>query len=395
MRLLPRPLAFAAIAVLVACGTAAAPEQLKPGVDDVTSADGGAPACEIAGIHRQICRRRGADYGDTPEALPFYACFEGATCAATDGNSCGWTMTPARIECLQKSELPPGRIPHADLHVHWDHPEKSLPGIHSPYESLAYIDATGVTSAMLITNTYQAHKTPAMTTDEVIAINRRYSEILVQHPRGAGYRILCGVSFQRDDAVETASRCLALPKVVGFKLRGFTVRRPEDLAKLEALVAVANDRGAIVLAHLGSFDEPAPAEDALAETKKIVTLMDRAPKAKLLIAHAGFGSFLGRAEYAAIGEHYRADPAAVRNIYLETSDSFADYEDGQPRPDAEAWLTSWRAFGIDRVVFGSDYSFKDRWRDDPLTYLATSKVLAPAEAEAILRRTGEALTGSP
>lgn len=358
-------------------------------------------SCVVFGSHHQVCGEEAFDLGGVDaEAFPFYACLEGATCGPGASGRCGWQTTPAADECLRNSEPPAGRIPHADFHVHWDHPEQTTPGIYAPYESLATIDAMGITTGMLITNTYKAYLTPNMTVDELVAINQRYSEILSSHPHGSKYQILCGVSFERDDAAAFAARCLELPKVRGIKLRNFTVRRAEDLQKLESLLKLANERRALVLSHFGAPEGPPGGDDGgpagMEDTQEIVSIMDGLPNATLVIAHSGRSSFVGRPQLEWIGQHYRDNPSSVRNIYIETSSSFARTEDGKPREDAEAWVRSWRSFGLERVVFGSDYAAQVVFfRDTPLKWLSSTSELSPSEAENITRLTGERLAVSP
>lgn len=354
--------------------------------------------CFVTGAHRQLCQTFERP-GEGAEALPFYACFEGATCGPVAANDCSWTMTPEIIDCLQNSPPPTNRIPHADFHVHWDsmRDTRGVVGIFSPYESLAYIDSLGITSGLLITNTYRAHQSLSTTVGELLDINRRYSEILSSHPHAANYQLLCGVSFQRDDAVDLAARCLELPKVRGIKLRDFTVRRPEDLHKFETLVGLASARDSLVLSHFGNDAQDVGTEDgasspgAMEDVQRIVAVMDRLPRATLIIAHSGVGASFGWKDYAWIGEHYRASPQLVPNIYIETSDSIASAEGGGLRPNARAWIESWRPFGMDRVIFGSDFATLPREPFAALEFLASTDALSPAEALDVTRLTGERL----
>jgi predicted TIM-barrel fold metal-dependent hydrolase len=273
--------------------------------------------------------------------------------------------------------------------------------MRSPHESLAYIDALGIGAGMLITNTYVVSSKPQPSAPERVALNKQYADILERHPHASHYKILCGVPFQRDDAEEVAAGCLPIPRVRGLKLRNFNIQSAEDSRKFEALVKLANGYGALILAHFAPL--PSQGEDPnsknLEETQKLVTIMDRFPRAILVIAHSGTGSFVGPAQYAWIGDHYRQNPGTVRNIYIETSDSFDSADRGTVREDAETWIRSWKPFGLDRVVYGSDYPSMGPVPEvpgSPLPYLASTNALPPHERASILSETSQRLfDGSP
>jgi predicted TIM-barrel fold metal-dependent hydrolase len=280
-------------------------------------------------------------------------------------------------------------------------PEEDRPraGLNSPHESLAYIDAMGITRGMLIANTYLAHKNMNMSTEDILHINKNYSDVLSSHPHASNYGILCGVSFQRADAVEVAKGCLEIPNVRGIKVRGVTIHNAGDVGTFARLAEVADAHDAMILSHFGKIADATPPSsddesDAMSDTKELVKIMDRLPYAKLLIAHSGISSFIGWSEYAWIGEHYKANPQIAKNIFIEASDSFFSADSFRVRPDADAWLASWRPFGIDRVVFGSDFAENLPWKTESLDYLQSTTVLSRAEAANVVRVTGERLFGS-
>ncbi len=297
---------------------------------------------------------------DDQEALPFYECLSKATCGPNDKGVCVWSMSPAVTDCLLSAKPPSNRTPHRDFHVHWDTLEGAPPAVYSPYESLAHIDSLGLTTGYLVTNTYLAHRAPELSVDDLVGINRTYSDILGTHPNRNKYRMLCGVSFQRADAPKLAAQCLAIPRVRGIKLRDFTVDTPAALEKFETVVKQANAPGALILSHFGSYEHfgPPPSdlrERATEDTSKIVRVMDANRNATLIIAHSGFGSFIDAKALGEIGDHYRDNPNLPRNIYLEISDALVSSESGHVRSSASDAIESLRRFGLEWVLYGSDY----------------------------------------
>lgn len=63
---------------------------------------GASDGCVIGGCSSQLCGDRGDDLVSTCEWRPEYACYRSATCARQADGKCGWTMTPALQECLEK-----------------------------------------------------------------------------------------------------------------------------------------------------------------------------------------------------------------------------------------------------------------------------------------------------
>jgi hypothetical protein len=188
---------------------------------------------------------------------------------------------------------------------------------------------------------------------EIIASASRY---LIRDKRRFGF--LCGVDVVSADALEFASACLSLPGIRGLKLR-FS-EGSQLWPVFEKLIAIAAQQKAIVLTHFPSG--PSSGQSGFAaktkgdpeETLKVMKVMARHPAAVLVIAHAGTASVIGLDGLATIGREY-AKISSTNNIYTEISFAFkqADLLEVDD-PNVEIVVDSWRAFGWDRLLFGTD-----------------------------------------
>ena len=261
-----------------------------------------------------------------------------------------------------------------DFHVHFgmqihenlDEYESELQRI------LNYCTTLKIQRAIIITPTYQQSRYDN-NKSHIKATNAKISQLISAHPdRLLG---LAGVSIHRDDAVEVAKECLELPGIIGIKLRNFTLD-PETngnyfgppmtmFERFEKLIKLAHRKKTIVLAHFSD-------DVKLETTMSLLQLMNKYPDAKLIIAHSGVSSFIGLEGLNYIGQEYEKFPQMPRNIYIDIAKSFGmgslgiHWDPKQEKyihtakwSDAKDYIQAWKTFGIDRVLYGSDYGCCD------------------------------------
>ena len=213
--------------------------------------------------------------------------------------------------------------------------------------------------------------------------NLRISELISSHA-GRVYG-LCGESIHRDDAIQVASDCLKLPGMIGIKIRNFALDphlngdhfgAPDTIERrFESLLRLANEKGAIILSHFsggeGLFGN-------VVESERLFNIVKKYPYAKLVIAHSGIQSFVGLNGLAYFGDQYarHSIKEVPRNVYIEISKTFSmagvgvKWDPVQKKyihtanwNEALDFIHAWRKFGIDHVLYGSDFGCSSH-RDD-------------------------------
>jgi predicted TIM-barrel fold metal-dependent hydrolase len=169
----------------------------------------------------------------------------------------------------------------------------------------------------------------------------------------------CSANPLRAAALQELERCLGLKGMGGIKLHlgnsGISLRDPAQLARVQALFALAQRLSAPVLVHMRARGgNNYGAEDGQLFLDKVVTA---APGIDIVVAHMG-GAGPGypaqndevMAVFAAAGE--RNDPR-MRHVYIDVATNVA--EETTP---AEAALVAkrLRQVGLGRVLYGSDLS---------------------------------------
>lgn len=205
------------------------------------------------------------------------------------------------------------------------------------------------------------------------AYNKKTSEIVSSLPsRLIG---LCGLGYQWEDGMEVVKECLNLPGMAGVKIRivdDYNLDRlstPFILDNITRTLHKNKETIRLVLIHMpGIFAENAvrqsyPKEQLDKELKadsddikKLVELARQFPKIQFVVAHS-FYSYQLVNILADQKNKYQLD-----NVWLDVSQSLThgDPEHSVPGYQKTSWLrfaNSWRNFGIDKVLFGSDQNF--------------------------------------
>lgn len=285
-----------------------------------------------------------------------------------------------------------------DTHVHlngrfekaiWD--QKGVdPTTEGEYraELKSALDRSGARMNFVITPTFAVRPGFKVGAAELKRVNEVASRALALESSRA--RGLCGIPILREDALEIAGHCLALPGMIGAKVREFPLEG-DVLKRFEGLLRQVADRNGVVLAHFDYGRDTTGIAGRAGSAETLLRVMASQPRATLIIAHAGTRSEIGLDGIARIGKHYRENPGVPRNLYLETSFAWEQSgADAYPNPDSAfrsewaktaAILNSWREFGLDWVLYGSDIMLPEGPEPGPWA----SDQLKPAEKNTILR----------
>lgn len=239
--------------------------------------------------------------------------------------------------------------------------------------------------------------------------NRRVSGFTEENPGTLG---LCGANLIWEDVVDVTRKCLELKNMVGVKLHLMR----SDLRQIDALrvstfqqvVKLLNEKGGILLVHFGGH--PFSDKKGFIEyTESLLKIAVESPKVKFVIAHSGYQQWIGFNGLVLIGEYFKNHPELQRNIYADTSAVLiASAQKGaterigkndSPLPTDEEiqklWskqsdvVETWRQFGMDYVLFGSDFPFYDQ--ETEVKSITLNPFLTDEEKEKILILNGNKL----
>ena len=229
---------------------------------------------------------------------------------------------------------------------------------------VARLDEANVRRAIILAAGYFG-KTVGLTEDVNMAPENDYaaSEIARFPDRLIGF---CGINPLYPSAVAEIDRCLALPGMVGVKLHleasGVDMANDEDMAALYAVFDRIAERDAPVLIHVADIFGLSLENAGFANLAMVLT---EHPTVRVLHAHCA-----GNTDDDMIEMWLRVGGSGYdpQTSYLDGSACLTYFSDA---PLAQRELMVWRLrkWGIDRVLFGSDYfAF---FGDTPAEALAT------------------------
>ena len=182
-----------------------------------------------------------------------------------------------------------------------------------------------------------------------------------QQVRASNGRLIgfCSANPLREAALAELERCLKLPGMVGIKQHfgnaGVSLRRPDHLARMQQVFALAQRLGVPVLAHLRARGgENFGAEDSRLVLDRLVPV---APTVEIIIAHFGASSPGYPAQndevMAVFGEAAARNDPRMRNIYFDPS---ANITAETSAVEAASAARRIRQVGVKRILYGSDLS---------------------------------------
>ena len=225
-----------------------------------------------------------------------------------------------------------------DSHVHLSSPK------HFPEEAMSsdgliqLMNQAGVEKAFVLSSGYSVsdQRTAEYENDYVSAEISKYPGRLF------GF---CGVNPLLNWSNDEVDRCQRLGNFVGLKIHTNTSRmelsNEAHLVRLATILKQANDFGWTVLIHSGQW--------SVKDLMNFIYLTSEFPKVKFILGHGLFEGYRNLILFAAAR---RESPDFGKNVFLEISGLIHVYANS---PEAPNLLWHLRMFGIDRVLFGSDF----------------------------------------
>ena len=190
-------------------------------------------------------------------------------------------------------------------------------------------------------------------------INQQVSVLAAEQPkRFTGF---CGVNLKWKEALSITRACLALPGMKGIKLHSYSTKAylsgpngDQYVQKVEEILSSVQDLKPLVMWHPEPDWVSTQYPPGEREWLKIRRIVEHHPDVTFIIAHSGDEGFLDNWDQTS-----RQQGHAPRNVYLDLSCRFQPIGNGPALavtyllPDY--FLERWRRFGLERVLFGSDY----------------------------------------
>jgi predicted TIM-barrel fold metal-dependent hydrolase len=181
-------------------------------------------------------------------------------------------------------------------------------------------------------------------------------QVTANAPRLIGF---CSANPLRPAALDELHRCLELPGMVGIKLHlgngGISLRNPDHLRRIQQVFALAQRNATPILVHMRARNgQDYGAPDARLFIDQVLPM---APSSEVIVAHLGASS-PGYAEQndevmAVFAEAAQNRDPRIRNLYVDTG---ANIDADTSTADAALAAKRMRAFGLKRVLYGSDLS---------------------------------------
>ncbi len=204
---------------------------------------------------------------------------------------------------------------------------------------LAFTKKNSIAQTFLISSAFERW-------DERMTLDSQVQEVTQQYPdRFWG---VCGARTNKpaDEVTKHLSWCLSQDGMVGIKYHlraektclSTSLESRDQFSKVLSSVERFNP---FIIIHVNDF-----CESRLEEIKVLLELSQLYKGNNYIIAHSNTPK-----ELSWLGKQYKDNPEFTRNIYTDTSSIEARIED---KDRFQILVNSWREFGMDRVIFGTD-----------------------------------------
>lgn len=225
----------------------------------------------------------------------------------------------------------------ADFHTHLQSSAKEGSKF-SLSHLLSALDEAGIDKAVVLSSGYRVkyyeHEKAQAENDFINSLRLKNSRLIA----------FCGVPLLADWALEEIKRCRTLG-IKGIKLHplneGADLRNQAVLEKFRKIAEYADQEAMTILLDSDWLDS--------AITTSISTIAMKNKNAKFIFAHAFFTNFRDMFALASMREFF---PDYGSNLYVDISATIFSYRN-HPERDLLEW--NLRYFGLNRVLFGSDY----------------------------------------
>lgn len=234
---------------------------------------------------------------------------------------------------------------------------------------------------------------------------------------------LCGGSYMWPDADKIFARCLKLPRMVGLKFRFFQygltfldqVNDPKIRNQLQKIFELNWKKTKIVLVHMPneaywtasenknsgkSLSVEAAHQRDLSSLEILLDLVVKYPRTDFILAHSLYEPSLVQASID------RFQGIIPDNLWIDLSTAFAATTNtvaiGEIEENSRKLVETWRKFGMNRILFGSDVTAGGRNRslqlssfgnviglhefwNEQVSFVVNSPHLTSAEVEMIMK----------
>lgn len=264
-----------------------------------------------------------------------------------------------------------------DSHVHFNYPDSPQSGTAN------FLKMNRFQRAILISPTYgiwRSRQTDPefqwVRNEKLIPlINKQVSDATVAN---AGRFIgACGLTLHWENPVQKLVPCLNLPNMKGIKIHSedsnMSIDSVKNFRRMDQIFLTVESKRPFVLWHINPEREVAA----------LYKLAKKHPKITFLIAHSMYSAQALQDWHAMEVK----DGRRLNNVWIEIS----TYYQNAAGALFEDVTVGWRAFGMDRVLFGSDLAadfFSAEDAEAFLQIILTTDQLSDAEREMILDRNG-------
>ncbi len=225
-----------------------------------------------------------------------------------------------------------------DSHVHLRSPKNFSQTTMSADQLIQVMDLNEVDRAFVLSSAYSVtDQTASQYENDYVSIETsKYPDRLY------GF---CGVNPMSSWSNDEVSRCQSRGNFVGVKIHtnspGMNLSNEDTLNRLQSIFQQANDLGWTILIHSGQW--------SVRDVLNFLSLTRNFPQAKFILGH---GLFEGYRNLILAYAFKKEVPDFGKNLFMEISGLVPIYANS---PEAESLLWHMRMFGMDHVLFGSDF----------------------------------------
>lgn len=260
---------------------------------------------------------------------------------------------------------------------------------------ISLLDEANINRAFVLSNSYILGMKGAEGTDEYEDVKKENNYVAIEVSKYPDRLIgFFSVNPLKDYAIKEVDRCYDVLKLSGLKLH-FTnsdvdLNKPEHLKKIKKLFSHCAERDIPILLHYKSRSPEYGKKDAEILINDIIS---KTPNLKLQIAHlGGWGGFdkSTKEVFSTFIKKYNSNSNLKKNnIFFDLSGIVVTDREYMPEAleitsekDHKEIVEMLRAWGLDNVVFGSDYQYQTT--KGYLEYLEKYLPLTEEEIENIL-----------
>lgn len=282
-------------------------------------------------------------------------------------------------------------------------------GDRSAYAVVMWLDKAGFTKGTMISSAFtwttSAMNIPEEETEHRVREENNWAATQQKRYPGRVRSIMSFNPMETEMAIREMDRCSDVLKMGGIKLHfdanKVDLLEPEHVERVRPVFQHAASKGLPLLVHYGIKNNPLDKGSICPEAMDIFfrEIFHKSPGLRVQFAHCiGLYSKATEDSFLHLTDIRRRDPLAANNIWVDISAMFVDsiteayYQGLLPltrRDDHDRIAQRLRDFGLERVVFGSDYSASPTLNPyDYSNFLREKSSLSESELEGIFSNPG-------